>query len=88
VGSWLKERDFATQEQAQHQVVRTLHVVRILFISLIAIFSFCYFVKLFSSQPVSFAFFPSDSPPHPPGEGARVKEQLHGSLLPTEAKPQ
>jgi len=27
VGSWLKEGLFATQEQAEHWVVRTLHVV-------------------------------------------------------------
>jgi len=32
--------------------------------------------------------FPSDSPPHPTGEGGGVREQLHGSLLPAEAKPQ
>jgi len=31
VGSWLKEGDFATQEQAEHLVVRTLH----------AVYSFC-----------------------------------------------
>ena len=32
--------------------------------------------------------FPSDSPPHPPGEGGGVRKQLRGSVLPAEGKPQ
>jgi len=61
----------------------------ILFISIIVVvfFSTCHSVKLFLSQPMSFAFS-SDSPPHPTREGEGVREDLCGSLLPAEAKPQ
>ena len=37
---------------------------------------------------MSFCLFPSDSPPHPTREGEGVREQMCGSLLQIEAKPQ
>jgi len=57
-GELAEGRRVATQEQAEHQVVRTLHAIYILFIHIIVVIflSLCYSVKLFLLQPTSFAF--------------------------------
>jgi len=66
---------FATQGEAEHHVVRTLHVLYafyqyycLLFSSPFAILLNCY------PNPRVFCLFPADSPPHPTGEGEGVKE--------------
>jgi len=80
---------FATQQQAEHWVVRTLHVVRSFYQYYSLLFSSPFAVLLNCSQPNPQALpFLSDSPPHPSGEGEGVRKQLHGSLLPIEAEPQ
>jgi len=62
---------FAAQEEAEHQAVRTLHAICILFISIIVVifFSLCHPVKLLLSQPMSFAFSLCFSSPSHKGEG-------------------
>jgi len=68
--------DFATWKQAEHWVVRTLHVVS-------AFYQDCWL--LFSSP---FAVLLSWFSSCPTREGEGVREWLRGSLLQTEAKPQ
>jgi len=80
---------FATQEQAVNWVVRTLRVVYSSYQYYSLLFSSPFAILLNCSHPNPRVLpFLSDFPPHPTGEGEGVREQLCGSLLPHEAKPQ
>jgi len=61
----------------------------ICFLSVLLLFSsFAILLNCSHPNPQVFCLFPSDSPPRPFGEGEGVREELCGSLLQIEAKPQ
>jgi len=79
---------FATQEQAKHRVVRTLHIAYA-FLSVVLLFSSPFAIQLNRSRSNPRVLsFTSDSPPHSTWKGEGVGEKLCGFLLPIEAKPE